>query len=99
MIIYVAGKMTGLENKGRARFNEAEKKLSDLGHIVLNPSTLPDGLTNKDYMIIGTSMIDVADAIYVLSGWESSLGTKLEIHYAEYTGKKVLFEGKDDEEL
>ena len=99
MIIYIAGKMTGLENKGRKHFDAAEKRLKKLGHIVFNPAHLPDGLSNKDYMSIGTVMIDISDAIYALDNWKESPGAIIEISYANYTGKKIIYEGVNDSEL
>ena len=96
MIFYVAGKMTGLENKGREHFFAAEEKLNSLGHIVINPAKLPDGLSNQAYMSIGFSMIDSADALYVLDNYENSPGAALEIQYATYTNKKVFKEGDND---
>lgn len=44
MIIYISGKMTGLEDLGRAAFERVERELRAAGHIVLNPAALPEGL-------------------------------------------------------
>ena len=41
MKIYIAGKITG-DRKYRAKLREAAKTLEALGHVVLNPATLPD---------------------------------------------------------
>ena len=41
MKIYIAGKITG-DRKYRAKFREAAKAMEALGHVVLNPATLPD---------------------------------------------------------
>lgn len=82
--VYIAGKMTGLPDKGRAAFAEAEDLLSKLGFVVLNPSCLPDGLPGNKYMPICMSMIDAADNLVLLDGWEDSPGAKLEKAYAEY---------------
>ena len=49
--IYIAGKITG-DRKYRAKFRNAAKNLETLGHVVLNPATLPDGLEQVDYMRI-----------------------------------------------
>ncbi|ENM6975340.1 DUF4406 domain-containing protein, partial [Escherichia coli] len=43
--IYIAGPMTGYENFNREAFHKAEEALKREGHTVLNPSVLPDGLT------------------------------------------------------
>ena len=49
MKVYIAGKITG-DRRYRAKFREAAKALEAAGHVVLNPATLPDGLTDADYM-------------------------------------------------
>lgn len=49
MKIYIAGKIAG-DRRYRAKFREAAKALEAAGHVVLNPATLPDGLTDGDYM-------------------------------------------------
>ena len=51
MKIYIAGKIAG-DRKYRAKFREAARALEGMGHVVLNPATLPDGLTDADYMQI-----------------------------------------------
>lgn len=92
MILYLAGKMTGIPDMGRRQFNEMEEWLTGKGHIVLNPARLPLGLDNEHYMQIGLKMLDAAEAIFLLSGWETSKGARLEKEYALYQGKKVMYE-------
>ena len=89
MIVYIAGKMTGLPDKGRAAFLQAEQKLKALGHVVLNPAVLPDGLLQHQYMPICLSMLEQADAIYLLENWRDSPGAKLELEYARYQHKLI----------
>ena len=57
MKIYIAGKIAG-DRRYRAKFREAAKALEAAGHVVLNPATLPDGLTDADYMRICMAMVD-----------------------------------------
>lgn len=95
MIIYIAGKMTGLPDKGRKHFDEAEKVLEEQGHVVLNPAVLPDEMPGNRYMPICFAMIDQADAVCMLENWEESPGAKLEKAYAEYQGKKVAYFGEE----
>lgn len=90
--IYIAGKISGKADYGRAEFNEAEKRLTEQGYIVLNPASLPVGLPEKAYMPICLAMLDAADVIYMLKGWEDSEGACLEYRYALYQGKPVYFE-------
>lgn len=89
MIIYIAGKMTGLPDLGRGAFAEAAAALEKSGHTVINPAVLPTGLRRESYMPICMAMLDAADAIYMLPGWEKSPGARLEHDYAVYHEKRV----------
>ena len=91
MIIYIAGRMRGCPNYEK-RFKEAEEELKKQGHVVLNPAMLPKGLAHTRYMPICLSMIDAADAVYMLYGWEDSEGAKVEKLYAEYNEKLIAYE-------
>lgn len=90
-VVYISGKMTGLPDLGRSAFAEAEKLLEEQGYIVLNPAVLPDGLAKEAYMPICLAMLQAADWIYMLPGWEDSEGAKIELAYARYQHKKVTF--------
>lgn len=74
MKIYIAGKIAG-DRRYRAKFREAAKAMEAAGHVVLNPATLPDGLTDGDYMRIcmamGYGWGRVLD--YIGIGWEDDL--------------------------
>jgi len=94
MVVYIAGKMTGLEDKGRGKFAEAENELKK-AFVVINPSVLPDNMPGDRYMPICFAMIDQADAIVMLDNWKDSPGAKLEKAYAEYQGKAVFYFRKD----
>ena len=76
MKIYIAGKIAG-DRRYRAKFREAAKALEAAGHVVLNPATLPDGLTDADYMRICMAMVDAADlAVFLPDYQESRVGGK-----------------------
>lgn len=89
MIVYIAGKMTGLPRKGREAFRAAEARLKAQGHVVLNPAVLPDGLPQGAYMPICLAMLQQADAIYLLENYEDSPGAQLEFEFAWYQKKEV----------
>ncbi|EAB2293828.1 DUF4406 domain-containing protein [Salmonella enterica] len=78
MKVYIAGPMSGLPNFNRDRFNEVAGLVVESGNIPLNPATLPDGLPERDYMAIGIAMLQCADAIYLIEGWENSAGAGAE---------------------
>lgn len=86
MIIYLAGKITG-NPKYREQFAAAKAKLEAEGHIVLNPTELPEGMSKAAYMRICFAMIDTADELRALPGWYSSRGARVEMQYADYIGK------------
>ena len=90
MKVYIAGAITN-EPQYKEKFYDAVLALKTEGHITLNPSELPRGLTNADYMRICLSMIDVADMVAFIPGWEDSEGASLEHSYCQYTDKKTLY--------
>lgn len=85
-VVYIAGPITGVENYWEA-FEQAEEDLDSLGYIPLSPSRLPKGMTNEQYTRIDFAMIDSADAVLFLEGWERSEGSCLEYQYCKYIGK------------
>lgn len=90
MVVYIAGKMTGLPDLGHEKFNEAEKLLTEKGYVVLNPARLPKGMPGDRYMPICLSMVAQADALFVLDNWKDSEGASLEAAYALYQGKQIM---------
>ena len=89
-VIYLAGPITGVDRYWEA-FEQAESILTKAGFIVLNPATLPAGLSNEKAMQIDISMINVADAVFFLPGWYESKGAFMEWQYCRYI-KKLIFE-------
>lgn len=86
--------MTGHPKLNRPAFRAAAAQLRDnLGRVVLNPATLPEGLTQAEYMDICLAMIRSADTVYLLCGWERSEGALAEYHYAKKIGKTFEYQG------
>lgn len=86
MKIYIAGKIAG-DKRYRAKFREAAKSLEALGHVVLNPATLPDGLDDGDYMQIALAMLNAADVAVFLPDYQESKGAMVEWAYCQRIGK------------
>ena len=86
MKIYIAGKING-DPGYLDKFRGEAEKLEALGHIVLNPAALPEGMSKAEYMRICFAMIDCADTVFLLPDWQGSPGAQLELAYCRYIGK------------
>lgn len=95
MVIYLSGPITGDKNFAK-QFARWHYLLEQQGHTVVNPACLPVGLDPKAYMPVCLSMLEQAEAIAMLPGWESSRGATLEKLYAEYQGKRILYANGDE---
>ncbi|WP_392563217.1 DUF4406 domain-containing protein (plasmid) [Orbus sturtevantii] len=93
MKIYIAGPISGYKNGNREAFTVAEEKLNQVsGNVILNPSKLPKGLSESEYMDICMAMIRCADAIYLLNGWKASAGASAEYAIAYKLGLKIMIQ-------
>ena len=93
-VIYLAGP---LMPENRQRFYDVEAKVltqwfGSIEKVILNPATLPLGLTQQDYMSICLPMLYAADSVVMLEGWEQSAGARIEFDLAKKCGKRVLSE-------
>ena len=86
--LYIAGQIKGIRNY-RERFDAAERAAKNYGWAVLNPAKLPKGLPHDRYMPVCLQMVNAADAVLLLDGWEQSTGATIEKLFAEYQGKKI----------
>ena len=88
-IIYVAGPMSGIKDFNRPLFNMVAAELTEQGHSVLNPATLPDGLSQGQYMQFCLPMVAVAHELVMLPGWEQSEGAYIEFLLDKKSGKTI----------
>lgn len=88
MIIYLAGPIKGVEDY-KERFAEAERDFSRF-HQVLNPARILEGMEDRDCLPVCLQLIEMADKVILLPGWETSLGATTEAHYALRQGKPVI---------
>lgn len=99
MKIYIAGKISGLNREDVIKkFEAAQKSLSKKGHQVFIPCVLPayEEVSHEDYLHICYAIIDVCDAVYMLSDWQQSEGALLEYNYALKNKKKIIFQNEGD---
>ena len=101
MKIYVAGKITGLSRQEvEGKFRATAETLRNEGHDVFIPSVLPmyDSVPHEDYMHVCYAMIDICDAVYMLSDWQQSKGARMELQYAADWRKQILYEDESTRE-
>jgi hypothetical protein len=89
-VVYISGPMTGKDDLNRPEFEKAAQYITETGCIALNPAVLPDGMTDAEYDRICDAMVESADAICLLSGWENSRGAKRELQAALWAMKRVF---------
>ena len=91
-VVFISGLMTGLPDFNRAAFNAEAELLAALGFIVLNPAVFPDGLEHGQYMAMCLTMLEQADTIMLLEGWESSKGAVMEFNHARALQLPMMYQ-------
>lgn len=86
--VYIAGPIRGVADY-KERFAKERKALEGNGFAVLDPSILPEGMSQEDYMRISMAMMQSADGMILLEGWENSEGARIEKAYADMVGIPV----------
>lgn len=93
--VYISGPITGVKDYDQI-FKSAHKNLESIGKDVLDLVDMTKDLTvqleYETYMKIAFALIDDADEIYMLKGWERSAGANRELGYAIGKGKKVIYQ-------
>ena len=94
--VYLSGAISSCYDTYEQTFASRQLDLERDGYIVINPALLPKGLDSDRYMPICLAMIDACDTVYMMRGWEDSMGARLEREYALYHGKSVWYETQID---
>jgi len=94
MKVYISGKISGLDFKEvKAKFTEAEEFLNEIGIEAVNP--LKNGLSVDNawikHLCKDIEMLNDCDSIYMMEGWQESIGACIEYDFAVRTGKTILF--------
>lgn len=93
IVYYLAGPMRGEEDLGRAHFAAVEAKLKTHDNVhVINPAILPTDWPDRAYMPVCLAMLDQADVVVMLNGWEESQGARVEREYAVMCEKMIINE-------
>lgn len=87
--VYIAGPITGVPEHYKP-FEQAMDEIQAMGFIPLNPCWQPEGLDRWKYMKLGLTMLECADAVLFLPGWNRSGGCDLELTYCMNTGKPYV---------
>lgn len=93
-MIYISGKITGT-NDYLDRFETVEHDLILQGYDVINPAKVNDELpetTYGNYMKMSLCMLSMCDTIYMMSGWETSIGAKLEWEFAKANNYTIIYQ-------
>lgn len=94
-MIYISGAITGTTDY-MEHFNKAENDLILQGYEVVNPArinaNLPKICTHKDYMKMSLTELELCDTIYLLKGYEKSVGAMEELRYAVKHGYTIIKE-------
>lgn len=88
MRIYISGPISGHEGTYEAAFAAAAETLRRGGHEPANPATiqLGDGASWSDYMDAALPMLATCQGIYLLPGWRTSSGARVEATVAQILG-------------
>jgi len=89
MKIYIAGPITGVKDY-KENFRYAEILLTAKGHKVWNPAHHPGGFEHHEYMSVCLPAVHFCDAVFMLPGWEKSVGATQEFDYAVKQNKRIF---------
>lgn len=94
--IYISGRMTGLPNFNRERFNRVADMLRNDGYTVFNPAEInPEKTANwdwSDYMRVALQGQVQSKSILMLIGYQESKGAMIEYELAQQLNMNIVYE-------
>lgn len=91
--VYLSGDIFNEDCK--INFTLAQNFLEDSGYVVINPTQLgkvADSLAQEQIMQIRYRLVEVANIIFMVSGWQKSKSANAELSYAKSLGKRVMYQ-------
>jgi hypothetical protein len=83
------------------KFSEAENQLCEAGYEVINPAALMEKsakvLSYDEVMKLDLMLVEMSDALYMLSGWQKSKGAWMEHQRACLQQKIIFYEDLESE--
>ena len=108
-LIYIAGPMRGLPENNFSAFTEADRNLAAEGWEVINPASLSLEVGGEEQLSARPMLLEAliaaelsflryCDAIYLLPGWEESVGAREELATALTHKLQIVVDRSDDED-
>lgn len=93
-LVYISGKMTGVENYNKPKFDRTKVLLEAKGYEVLSPADLgaEESFEWHDYMRVDIALLAMCDVIYMLDDWQDSEGARVELDVARALKLEVGFQ-------
>jgi hypothetical protein len=92
--VYIAGKVSGMEEEAARNFAKAELMLIAQNFIPVNPMNLKHdhGKTWGEYMKEGIGEMMKCHAVFALSNWYESEGARVEIELAKALKMPIMYQ-------
>jgi Domain of unknown function (DUF4406) len=91
---YISGKITGMEERAKELFEQAEKELLEMGYEPVNPMKLnhQHDLSWEAYMKEDIKALCGCDSVYLLRNYADSKGALLELAIATELKMSIIYQ-------
>ena len=92
--VYISGRITGMEERAKELFEQAEAELTNMGYEAVNPMKLnhQHDLAWESYMKQDIKALCDCDAIYLMKNYTDSKGALLELAIAMELKLEVIYQ-------